>query len=294
MTILSILPAVDPLFVDRYASIVTANIGRGQAAAAPSADDAAVRTMVEADELVAWLRGKTYRLLEDIGSPAERMPNDISRDLAWTPAQALRTLASLALLAVILIAAVEWVGVDRLHAAVAEAGPWAPVLFVCAKMSTYVVAPLSGGPLKIAAGTLFGLWEGIALTLVADTLGGAINFGLARRFGRRLVATFAGRGGLDRVDALAEQAGGWRALLLARLFLSPFYDFISYAAGLGPVKFAHYLAVSVLGGIVPTALFVALGAGLAEDRRLLLVIVPLLTAFLLFPALIVYRRRRNP
>ena len=61
-----------------------------------------------------------------------------------------------------------------------SAGPWAPIVFVAVKTITYVIAPLSGGPLQIMSGTLFGLWEGTALTLLGDTLGGCINFWISR------------------------------------------------------------------------------------------------------------------
>src|SRR5262245_4734339 len=57
-------------------------------------------------------------------------------------------------------------GAGNFAAYVTEAGPWAPLVFIALKASTFVFAPLSGTSLKLASGALFGTWEGMILTLV--------------------------------------------------------------------------------------------------------------------------------
>ena len=81
---------------------------------------------------------------------------------------------------------------------------------------------------------------------------------------------FVGGDGMERIDGLYESLGGWRALLYARLFLFSIYDFISYAAGFTPIRFWQYVTISTVAGSIPTFLFVAVGATLAEERRLII------------------------
>jgi uncharacterized membrane protein YdjX (TVP38/TMEM64 family) len=153
-------------------------------------------------------------------------------------------------------------GAEKIRGLVEGAGVWAPAVFILLKASTYVFAPLSGTPLKITAGALFGLWEGVLYTTLGDVLGGCLNFWIARLFGRPAIRRFAGAKGIKQVDETVEHVGGWKALFVARLVLSSLYDFISYAAGLSNLQFKHYLWVTVVGGIPAAILFVYVGDAL--------------------------------
>jgi uncharacterized membrane protein YdjX (TVP38/TMEM64 family) len=153
-------------------------------------------------------------------------------------------------------------GAEVVRGWVTGAGPWAPLVFVVLKASTYVIAPLSGTPLKLVAGAVFGVWEGLLYTTIGDVLGGSLNFWIARLFGRPGIRRFAGAAAIKQVDDTVEHVGGWRALLVARLVLSSLYDFISYAAGLANLSFRHYLWVTVVGGIPAGLLYVWIGDSL--------------------------------
>ncbi len=87
------------------------------------------------------------------------------------------------------------VGPERLQQIVRSAGPLAPLVYVLLRAATYVFAPLTTGPIQIASGALFGVWEGIALSVIGETLGGSINFWIGRRLGRPVVLRIAGSRG---------------------------------------------------------------------------------------------------
>jgi uncharacterized membrane protein YdjX (TVP38/TMEM64 family) len=200
----------------------------------------------------------------------------------------------LALVAVTVITFVilKAVGIERLQHTVAEMGAWAPAVYIVLKASTYIVAPLGGSPLHVSAGALFGLGYGTLYSLVGDVLGGCANFWISRLLGRRMVVQVVGPQGMSRIDSFSRQLGGWRALLFARLFLSSVYDFISYAAGLTSLAFRRYLVITAIGGIMPTLLFVAIGASVAENRRMLLWASGGLVILGLVP-LVLHRRMRG-
>lgn len=166
-------------------------------------------------------------------------------------------------------------GAEKIRGWVEGAGSWAPVVFILLKASTYVIAPLSGTPLKITAGALFGLWEGLLYTTVGDVLGGTLNFWIARLLGRPGIRRFAGAKAIKQVDDTVAHVGGWRALLLARLLLSSLYDFISYAAGLSSLPFKHYFWVTVVGGVPGAFIFVLLGDALASGPASLYMLIAL-------------------
>jgi uncharacterized membrane protein YdjX (TVP38/TMEM64 family) len=189
---------------------------------------------------------------------------------------------------VLITLAIEAVGADRLRAAVESAGPLAPLVYVAVRAFTYIVAPVSSGPLGFAAGVMFGLWPGLALTLLAEVVGGSANFWIARRLGRPFVQRLVGRDGMGRVERFYRQAGSPWMLAYARLFFFSIYDFISYAAGLTQIKFRHYLLVTAVLGVIPTGISVGVGATLTGDPSNLILLYIALAAisagtFMLYP-----------
>jgi len=152
------------------------------------------------------------------------------------------------------------------------AGAWAPLVYVALKASTYVVAPLSGTPVKLAGGALFGFWEGAALGLIGDMLGASMNFWIARLFRDRAISKLSGRKAIKQIDELTEHVGGWRALLAARIFLSSLYDFISYAAGLSKLPFKQFFLVSFFAGIPSTLMASWLGNAAVTNTSFLYIL----------------------
>ena len=158
--------------------------------------------------------------------------------------------------------ALGWV--DRARESIADAGVWAPIIYLVLKIITWVIAPLRIPGLTVAGGLFFGIWQGAALTIVGETLAGSANFLIARVLGQSVVTRVAGRKALGQVEALSRRVGGWRGVLFARLTL-PGYDYVSYAAGLSSLSFKEYFLVTVVAGIPSALAGVTIGAAFGED-----------------------------
>jgi uncharacterized membrane protein YdjX (TVP38/TMEM64 family) len=192
-----------------------------------------------------------------------------------------------------LIYLMSTVGSDRLQAMIEEAGPLAPIVYMLLRALTYVFAPLTTGPIQLASGALFGIWEGIAYSLLGEALGGSINFWIGRRFGRPVVLRLAGEQGLLKAEEYYHLVGEWRGLALARLVLFAMWDFLSYVIGFTPVKYSHYLLVSLIVGAIPTAAAVFVGSQLGgENQALLMVGISALCVVLSLPLLFSGRIRK--
>lgn len=159
-------------------------------------------------------------------------------------------------------------GPSAFRSFIENAGAWTPLVFVLLKAATYVIAPLSGTSIKLASGALFGVWEGLLLSILGDTLGSALNYWIARLFGRAGIAKFAGKKSLNQVDHVMSRVATWQILLAARFVLSFMYDFISYAAGLAKFKFGQFVTVSALGGIPISLLYALLGDAAIESSNI--------------------------
>lgn len=226
----------------------------------------------------------------------ERSLAEIFRDLSTKP---MPKGLIIALMIALFISAVSILLVElfdigiKMRQWIEGAGPWAPLVYLGLKAGTYVIAPLSGTPVKLAGGALFGFWEGAALGLVGDVLGGSLNFWIARLFRDKAITRLAGRKAIKQVDELTEHVGGWRALLAARLFLASLYDFISYAAGLANLPFKQYLLVSFFAGIPSTLVAAWLGNAAVTNTKFLYILFAA-SAIGLIALLFVHRFQKKP
>ena len=206
--------------------------------------------------------------------------NNLKKPLYRKPERPERDLANITLLVaggsfLAILTFLYWlsqaIDVDQLRLIVAGAGLWGPLIYVGLKALTFTFAPLSAGPIQFASGLIFGVIPGTFYSVLGETIGGVISVLIARLFGRRLVKKFVGESALERIDQFyARHVEDWQSLFAARLLLFSVYDFISYAVGLGNIRYSTYIIVSFLGGLLPTYIFVLIGSEAAQNEDVLL------------------------
>ncbi len=187
-----------------------------------------------------------------------RLPTDPARRRALV-----RVGLGLLAFAAILVALALTVGVpapEQLATWVRSAGPAAPVLFVLlGAVSACVLFP--GQVTATAAGVLFGVASGVALTLAATTLGAVLAFVLARGIGAASLSRLLGPRATHWRDWIA--ARGFSAVLTARLLPGTPASVLNYAAGLTKMPLRAFAAAVALGAVPKTIAYVALGGALA-------------------------------
>ena len=168
---------------------------------------------------------------------------------------------------------------DAVRTWIRSFGVLGPVVFVLALAVATVVAPLPSVPFGLAAGLAFGIWWGTFYSLLGAEVGALACFFLARRFGRPLVARYVPGETLERLDALATRSGA-RAILVMRLVPAFNFDWVSYVAGLTPMRWQSFAIATAVGMALPVFALVAAGDALATNlqRAILLGLVLLAVA----------------
>lgn len=138
--------------------------------------------------------------------------------------------------------------IERLALALADLGPWAPLLFILA----YITAAVTLAPaflLTFAAGAVFGLWRGTLLVYVGAVLGSSAVFAIASPLSRSRFLRWLDRD--PRVAAVRSAVVGEGVWVMFLLRLSPVVPFVllNYALALSGVRFRDFLAASV--GMLP-------------------------------------------
>ncbi|MER3449557.1 MAG: hypothetical protein C4315_07245 [Chloroflexota bacterium] len=144
---------------------------------------------------------------------------------------------------------------------VAEAGIWAPALYILLQAAQIVFAPIPGQFITLAAGHIFGPIWGFFYSLIGTALGASAAFWLARLFGRSVVEFLVG------ADQLAQWERRWRPdrpILWFAILLLPVPDVVFYLAGLTGIPWRSFLVAVLLGRAPGLFLTTAFGYVLGE------------------------------
>ena len=146
-------------------------------------------------------------------------------------------------------------GAESASRVIDAAGPLGPVALGFLYSTTVIFSPLSGTPITVAAVAAYGYWGAFAAHYLGNLIGSSANFLIARHAGRPAVRRFVGVESMEKLDTIAETAGV-STLVVLRCFGGGLFDFVSYAAGLTPMRFLTYFAITNLCGIPGLLLFV--------------------------------------
>ena len=141
-------------------------------------------------------------------------------------------------------------------------GFWGPLVFILGYAAA-TVAFIPGSLMTLAAGAIFGLFEGTLFTFIGATLGATLAFLVSRYGARRAVERrLENNTNLQAIDRAVAKEGRKIVFLLR---LSPVFSFVllNYALGLTSVRFRDYLIASI--GMLPgTFLYVYYGKALGS------------------------------
>jgi uncharacterized membrane protein YdjX (TVP38/TMEM64 family) len=137
---------------------------------------------------------------------------------------------------------------QRIQEWVRGLGAGAPLAVVALEIAQVLLAPIPGQAIDAVSGYLFGIWLGTLYAALGIAAGSLLNFFLARRFGRPLVARLLKPEMLDRLDDLARRGG---ALFFFLIWLFPFVpdDLACLACGLTPMPVRQFLVLMIAGRV---------------------------------------------
>ena len=142
-------------------------------------------------------------------------------------------------------------------------------------MVSVVIPAIPSTAYSVLSGTLFGFWKGIFVIFIADFVACCLNFYIAKRFGRKIVQKFVGERFIDKVDNLASKHLENNIFLVAGFLMTGLFDFVCYAVGLTEMPWSKFIPALILGIGVSTPPIVALGDGVFNQGRWMLVVAML-------------------
>ncbi len=128
-------------------------------------------------------------------------------------------------------------------------GFWGELVCIGMMALQIIIAVIPGDPIEIGAGFVFGVWEGTLLCVIGAFIGTAVSFLFTRHVGLKAVELFYSQ---EKIMSLTFLQNTKRLYLITLiLFLIPGTpkDFITYFAGLTPMRFSLVLLMSGFGRI---------------------------------------------
>jgi uncharacterized membrane protein YdjX (TVP38/TMEM64 family) len=154
-----------------------------------------------------------------------------------------------------------------------QRGAAAPIVFITIQAVQVIVFVIPGEVPQIAGGYLFGVWYGSLLSVAGIAVGSTVAFFLGRALGTPFVEALFRRDQVERVRTLllSERA----RIVFFLLFLIPGIpkDILCYVAGVTPLGFPYFIAVSTLGRLPGIVVSAIIGNAAASNRWVLTAIV---------------------
>ncbi|MEH6650312.1 MAG: TVP38/TMEM64 family protein [Motiliproteus sp.] len=185
---------------------------------------------------------------------------------------------------------VDWSNPQKIIELAQQSGMAGPLVIIVAMAAAIVFSPLPSAPIAMAAGAIYGHYEGTFYVFVGALLGASMAFWIARTLGFHAANQW-----LDQrfpTWKLGDQRRLMWLVLLSRLLPFISFDVVSYAAGITQLSYTRFLIATSVGILPASFLLAHFGAAAIEQSLLIntLIMVALLVAAGIWRLSIVYRR----
>ena len=143
----------------------------------------------------------------------------------------------------VIMSTIFLVDIQKLRDIVEDAGVWAPLILILAKILSIVIAPFSGGPLYILSGSFFGFWSGLFYTLIGDFFGYSIAFWISRKFGRSTVEQLISKKKSGLLSQIIDQISTVRGFAIAVIIFCLMPELVAYGAGLSKLSYWKFITI---------------------------------------------------
>lgn len=153
---------------------------------------------------------------------------------------------------------------DTIQQWLADAGIFAPLVYMLIMAAAIVISPLPSLPLDIAAGAYFGPLLGTIYSALGALAGSVISFLIARFLGRNMVEKLL-KGHVNFCTACSDRILT-RMVFVSRLIPVVSFDVVSYGAGLTKMSLSRFSIATFLGMLPLTFVYNYFGSVLTFHR----------------------------
>ena len=148
----------------------------------------------------------------------------------------------------------DWRDPQQIIELIRHSGMAGPLIIISTMAVAVVLSPLPSAPIAIAAGAIYGHFEGTLYVFVGSLTGSSIAFSIARLLGAKAASNW-----LDKRFPqwkLSDQTRLMYIVMVSRLMPFISFDLVSYAAGVTVLSYRRFLLATAIG-ILPASFLLA-------------------------------------
>ena len=178
-------------------------------------------------------------------------------------------------LAIVLLHLAHTHALEPLRAQVESMGVWAPLGIVALRGISILLPALPSSVYSLLAGALLGFETGLITIYITDLVFCQIAFLVANQYGQEPVKKLVGEKASQRIQNFNQSQLEGNPFFLTGLLMTGLFDFVSYAAGLSGTKWKVFTTALIVSVTLSDLPIVALGAGVFNGGKLMLIIASL-------------------
>lgn len=159
---------------------------------------------------------------------------------------------------------------QRIVEVVKRSGMAGPLVIIAAIATAIVFSPLPSAPIAMAAGAIYGHFEGTIYVFVGSLIGASTAFGVARVLGLQAAHAWLDQRFPDW--KLGDQRRLMWLVMVSRLMPFISFDLVSYVAGVTALSYGRFLFATAVG-ILPASFLLAYFGEAAVEQSLTLNVV---------------------
>ncbi|GAB3530709.1 TVP38/TMEM64 family protein [Photobacterium alginatilyticum] len=160
---------------------------------------------------------------------------------------------------------------QRIVEVVKHSGMAGPLVIIAAIATAIVFSPLPSAPIAMAAGAIYGHFEGTIYVFVGSLIGASAAFGVARVLGLQAAHAWLDQRFPDW--KLGDQKRLMWLVMVTRLMPFMSFDLVSYVAGVTVLSYGRFLLATAVGILPACFLLAYLGEAAIEQSFTLNVVV---------------------
>ncbi|WP_434511071.1 TVP38/TMEM64 family protein [Desulfitobacterium sp. AusDCA] len=174
---------------------------------------------------------------------------------------------------------------DRFKDLLASYGHVSIIVFLGFQIMQVIIAAISGEPVQIAGGYVYGMFLGSVYSVIGIALGSAIAFSISRFLGYSLIRTFISQEKLEKFNFLINNPKS--EIIMFVLFLLPGMpkDLLTYIAGLTPINPVIFLIISTVARFPALLVTSYIGANMQKGNYIIVAVVSVIALILFIMSL---------
>ena len=146
-------------------------------------------------------------------------------------------------------------------------GNWGLILVILLRLISIVIPIIPGTYCLLISGYLFGLINGLLISLSSDLIACSLSFYLSREYGRAILRRIMSKKYLNKFELISKNYLERNFFLLTGFLMTGWFDFVSYGVGLTKLKWKTFFSALFISAFLSDLPFVATGNGLKELKK---------------------------